>query len=90
MGDHDDDAPALGHRIEVLHDASDVVGIQTRRRLIEEEYGRLGEQFDRSTGPSFLTARKVADAGGAMAGEAQLVHDFGDPSPTDIGCKVGR
>lgn len=79
----DDGAPLARERLERAHQLKRARGIEPRRRLVEEQHRRVGQQLDADADATLLAAGapavlRVADARVGALLEAQLADDLVD------------
>jgi hypothetical protein len=90
MGDDHDAAATLGQLLEQEHDRLLIAGVESRRRLVEEEQGRLGQQLQSDARPLPLPAGETGDHHVGPVGEAQFGHHLVHPAGAFRGRHVQR
>ena len=79
MSDHDDRAAPVGQLAQFLHDLLVQGRVEAGRGLVEEQQGRLGEQFQGDRDTLALPAGQRVDALLGPLGEIERVEDLRDP-----------
>ncbi len=80
MRDDDHDAPSIGQLAEQSRHRAFVARVESRRRLVEEQHRRPGEQLESDRRPLLLTAGEAIDRDVAPLGQPQLVEHLGHAS----------
>ena len=87
---HDHHAAGVGQLAQHRHDLVVQRRIQTRRRLVEDQQGRPGEQLECDRGPFALTTGQLVDPGIGVFGQVEFVDYLGDDLGAVGFCGVGR
>ena len=77
MRHHDHHAAGVGQLAQHHHDLVVQRGIQARRRLVEDQQRRPGEQFERDRGALALTAGELVHPGVGVFGQVELFEHLG-------------
>ncbi len=78
VGDHDDGSAVVGEAAQHLHDGAVHAGVESAGGFVEEQQGRLGEQFEGDADALALAAGEAGDDLVAAGCEAEFVDHLGD------------
>jgi hypothetical protein len=90
VGDHQHHAAGVGELAQHQHDLTVQRGVQTRRRLIEQQQRRLGEQLERHRRAFALPAGELVHPGVGVFGQVEFLEHLGDDLGPFLLAGVGR